>query len=117
MNREVLKNIHSQVSHLQDIVGGMIFNGAHGSDMVDLLNRVVDVGHVTLMYPDSLSLEELSAVSKLLGLADEMAKTGKVQSIEANIQSVSRITDSISALYREKKLLLGHENDEKIKCA
>lgn len=115
--KEVIEKISKHISCLQEIVGTMIFNGTGGSSIVELLSRVLDIGNVSLLYSGELSLEELNMVCSTLVLSENLLKTNDENDIEKAMQLVTETVDKIERLYREKNLLLGHESDQKIKCA
>lgn len=117
MNKEVVKHIQSCVSHIENVVGEMIFNGGNGSDIVELLNRALEIGQVSLMYRDELSIEELNTVESVLAFVGNITKPELAGSIEKNMTSASQVISKVEDLYREKKLMLGHKNDREVKCA
>ncbi|HBA37565.1 MAG TPA: hypothetical protein DCY94_02470 [Firmicutes bacterium] len=117
MKKEVLEKVHRQVENAQEIVGTLVFSGGGGSDLVDLLNAAIELGHVSLMYGNDLSMEELNAVTSMFGFLENVVSPVNANEIEANMAILQKMVEKMSTLFREKKLLLGHEADEKIKCA
>lgn len=118
MNRkEVIKHIRNCVLHLEDVLGEVIFSGDRGSDVTELLARVLEVGNVSLMNSEELSMEELGLVESTLVFMGNVIKSSNSSSIEDRINSIKSVVTKVENLYREKNLLLGEETDKKVKCA
>jgi len=84
---------------------------AHGANekLLELLNRVITIGSVSILYGDELAMSELEAVSSSIRLAEAMITPENERDIEKNSEALEAVIGRIETLFRSKQLLLDSE--------
>lgn len=105
MNTQIKNYLQVHTGEIVDLADHLRLKDADKS-LVDLVDRIGNLGSISLLNFESLSEAEMESVMQSLKLCSEMLKPENESKVEQYSHALNEVAERIEDLFRHKKILL-----------